>query len=227
MKTELIAHAPPGVLTSIDIHPMKSKTRPKTILSALAALALGAGFANAQSISHSSTTRMNLNRNSGGASDQFGISVVPGNARYVTSVDDLGGATGLIGDGTLLDWQIFTAVNNTPFTGTTASAGSGVYMDTATCADTTAGGPQEWFDVWTTSDILTQPADIGTGLTPAVGNGPTPLSGNVDISGLTDGKFYIMHGNFGNSARVNMTMTGPGQTPIVLPTYLTENPLQQ
>jgi autotransporter-associated beta strand protein len=170
---------------------------------------------------------MNLNRDTAGASDQFRISVVPGNASYVAAADGTLSATGLIGDGTLLDWQIFTAVNATPFTGATVSAGSGLYFGTATCADTTAGGPQEWFDVWTTSDILTQPADIGTGLTPAVGNGPTPLTGNVKISGIESGKFFVMHGNFGTSARVNMTMTGPGQTPIVLPTYLTESPGSQ
>ena len=168
---------------------------------------------------------MNLNRGSG-TTGLFRISVVPGDARYVAAAD-ASSATGLIGDGTLLDWQIFTAVNNTPFTGATVSAGSGLYLDTATCADATAGGPQEWFDVWTSSDIFTAPADIGTGLTPAVGNGPTPLSGNVDISGIESGKFFVMHGNFGQSARVNMTMTGPGQSPIVLPTYLTENPASQ
>lgn len=196
-------------------------------LALFGAVGLSLAAANAQSINHVATTRMNVNRASAAAADQFGISVVPGNARYVAAANGTLSATGLIGDGTLLDWQIFTAVNNTPFTGTTISAGSGLYFNTATCADTTAGGPQEWFDVWTTNDISTQPANIGTGLTPAVGNGPTPLKGTVNISGIESGKFFVMHGNFGASARVNMTMTGPGQTPIVLPTYTTESPGSQ
>ena len=175
-----------------------------------------------QSIGHTSTNVMNV-EGADGANGPFRISVKEGNAKWKKSAA-AGGASGVIGDGTLLDWQIHTAVNNTPFTGSTVSAGPGTYLRTATCADTTAGGPQNYFDVWQLNDMDTEPSDIPNGTTPAVGNGPTPITGNIDISGLAAGQFYVLNGSFSGSARVNLTMTGPGKSPIVMPEYVAPNP---
>jgi autotransporter-associated beta strand protein len=115
-----------------------------------------------------------------------------------------------------LDWQIHTAVNNEPpFAGATVTAGPGTYLDIPTC-NQQCGGPQDYFDVWTTSDIATDPANITTGTTPAVATRTVPLVGNIDISGLTDGKFYVIKGTYAESMRTILTMTGPGKTPLTV-----------
>jgi autotransporter-associated beta strand protein len=115
-----------------------------------------------------------------------------------------------------LDWQIHTAVNNEPpFAGATVTAGPGTYLDIPTC-NQQCGGPQDYFDVCTTSDIATDPANITTGTTPAVATRTVPLVGNIDISGLTDGKFYVIKGTYAESMRTILTMTGPGKTPLTV-----------
>ncbi len=179
-------------------------------LKALAALGLSLAAANAQSLSHVVTTQLNTN------GDSFGISVKAGAAKYKRATG-LGEGTGTYGDGTLLDWRIHTGVNNeNPFQGNAVSAGPGTYFDIPKCSEV-VGSPQNWLKVYTTADIDVAGfagANITTGTVPQIGSNAVPLTGNINVSGLTDGKFYVVAGAFSQSVIINLTMSGPGQTPL-------------
>lgn len=189
---------------------MKPVSRPNSISLALGAFALSAAWTNAQSISHVATTQLNNN------GDSFGISVVAGDAKYKRSTG-LGEGTGVYGDGTLLDWRIHTGVNNeNPFLGAAVSAGPGTYFDIPVCTEI-VGAPQNWLKVYTAADIDVAGfagADITTGTVPQIGSSAVPLTGNIAVSRLTDGQFYVVAGAFSQTVTINLTMTGPGQTPL-------------
>lgn len=176
----------------------------------LASLVAATTIANAQSISHVATTQLNTN------GDSFGISVKAGAAKYKRATA-LGEGTGTYGDGTLLDWRIHTGVSNeNPWSGNAVSAGPGTYFDVPKCSEI-VGGPQNWLKVYTTADIDVPGfggADITTGTVPQIGSSAVPLTGNIKVSGLTDGKFYVVAGAFSQTVTINLTMTGPGQTPL-------------
>lgn len=162
---------------------------------------------NAASLLHISTTQLNNN------GDAFGISVVAGNAKYKTSTA-LGETSGMYGDGTLLDWRIETGVNGeNPFQGNTVSSGGGTYFDTPT-SNEVVYSPQNWLKVYTTSDIDVAGftgANITTGTIPMLGGTANPLNGNIDISNLSLGQFYMIAGSYSQSAILTVTMTGAGQ----------------
>jgi hypothetical protein len=156
------------------------------------------------------TTQLNVN------GDSFGISVVAGAAKYKRSTN-LGEGTGTYGDGTLLDWRIHTGVNNeNPWSGAAITAGPGTYFDVPKCPEV-VGGPQNWLKVYTAADIDVPGfagADITTGTVPQIGSSAVPLVGNINVSGLTTGQFYVVAGAFSQTVTINLTMTGPGQTPL-------------
>ena len=178
-------------------------------LAVLGSVGLSLAAANAQSLSHVVTTQLNTN------GDSFGISVKAGAAKYKRATA-LGEGTGTYGDGTLLDWRIHTGVNNeNPFQGNAVSAGPGTYFDIPKCSEV-VGSPQNWLKVYTTADIDVAGfagANITTGTVPQIGSNSVPLTGNINVSGLTDGKFYVVAGAFSQSVIINLTMSGPGQTP--------------
>ncbi len=181
-----------------------------TPLAVLGAVGLCLAAANGQSLSHVATTQLNVN------GDSFGISVKAGAAKY-KKCTALSEATGTYGDGTLLDWRIHTGVNNeNPFLGNAVSAGPGTYFDVPKCSEI-VGSPQNWLKVYTTADIDVAGfagANITTGTVPQIGSSTVPLTGNIKVSGLTDGKFYVVAGAFSQTVTINLTMTGPGQTPL-------------
>lgn len=172
--------------------------------------ALAASTASAASLNHVGTTQLNTN------GDSFAVSVVAGDSKYKTSTA-LGETTGTYGDGTLLDWRIETGTNgDNPFAGGTVTNGGGTYFDTPTAAEVVYS-PQNWLKVYTTADIDIAgfgAADITSGTVPMIGSSAVPLVGNIDISNLSDGQFYMVAGSFSQSMTLDIKMTGAGQTDL-------------
>ncbi len=110
-----------------------------------------------------------------------------------------------------LDYRFETGNNgDNPFQGGTVAQGSGTYFDIPT-ANEVLYSPQNWMQIWETSDIDSDPADVTSGTIPMIGSSANPLVGNIDISDLLDGQFYMIGGSFGQNATLRLTMTGPGQ----------------
>lgn len=177
------------------------------LLAATLATATFAGAANAASLDHAATTQLN---NSG---DSFAVSVVAGDSKFKTSTA-LGEVTGAFGDGTLLDWRVETGTNgDNPFAGGTVTDGGSTYFDVPTSTEVVYS-PQNWLKVYTSSDIDVAGfggADITSGTVPMVGSSANPLNGNIDISNLSDGQFYMVAGSYSQNATLTITMTGAGQ----------------
>jgi hypothetical protein len=147
----------------------------------------------------------------------FNVSVYPGQAGYTSTVSSVGG---VFGDGEVLDYRFFrTAVGGgIDFNG--YAMGTGLRVLAPTNGAVYQGG-EDFNDanLWTT----TAP-EINFSSTPDYTTGTlcegTDIKGEIDISGMYEGRFYVIGGYKYNSALVPQSlsaiMTGEGQPPITL-----------
>ena len=170
----------------------KMTTRTRTVLTlaavAMAILVTTARQVSAAELTHDATVELMDVEN------PFYISVFPGKASY--SGKD-GAATGVLGDGTVLDYRFFNNSGST-FNGAGYADGGAGRISEATATNTSSmvtshGGALDWADVWTTND-----PDVGFSTPPdftidtiARSQG---VSGTIDISGLGSGTLYFIYG---------------------------------
>jgi VCBS repeat-containing protein len=138
----------------------------------------------------------------------FDISVFPGKAGFDDGVD-----AGAFGDGTVLDYRFFHSPGNvlTSY----ADGGAGI-VSTATATNSNGAG-ESWANLWTTNDPGTDfaggdPANIvDTTNTFARSQG---VSGTVDVTDLSYGSIYFVHGSFRDRYTFDLTMSGAGQADV-------------
>ena len=145
----------------------------------------------------------------------FNLSVFPGKAGYSDGVD-----SGVFGDGTVLDYRFFDTQgteNGEVFTEAGYANGEAGLVGNATATHSSGlnGGALHWADVWTTSDPGTNytdgdPANF-TRDTFARAQG---IEGAIDISELSEGNLYFIHGSYHNPWTISLTMTGAGQADV-------------
>jgi len=160
----------------------------------------------------------------------FNLSVFPGSAGYDDSGNGPATLTNVFGDGTVLDYNFVGNAGSGSALTTYASGGAG-RTPTPVAAGTpplTNGNGEDWVNVWTVTDPM--------GFTTVKDHNPTgvagaantfarvaELNGTVDVSGLATGQVYFPHGTFLNQWSLTLTMTGPGQTPLVAADAQTAN----
>jgi hypothetical protein len=172
----------------------------------------------AATITAGTATLVAANATANDTTAPYHLSVFDGKASFRPS-----GATTstTLGDGTLLDYRFITSTTgsfNTYATGT----GSRINAFTAPSANIAASAPEDsWVNLWITNDPGTNfssdtPNYNATEITHARANRAT---GTINITGLTSGTLYFLHGNFLSQSEIILTMSGSGQTDIVQ-TYL-------
>ena len=146
--------------------------------------------------------------------DTFELSVYPGKASYDST--GVGGATGTIGDGTVVDYAFYnnssvTASNGGWFLTTYARGTAGLISDVIAKYESGAGA-SGLAEIWTTTD-------------PGVGFSSTPdyassfntwgyvshLTNTINISKYQSGTVYMLFGSFADATTNTLTMSGPGQ----------------
>ncbi len=137
------------------------------------------------------------------------ISVYPGKAAY----DGL--ASGVFGDGTVLDYRFFN--NETLASGGYANGG-GTFVSDITYSGGLTDYAMDWADVWTATDpgaltagipAFDSAADFGG--TNKTMSGQTVVDGSVDISRLITGSVYVLCGSYESIFSVTLVMSGAGQ----------------
>ena len=140
--------------------------------------------------------------------DTFNLSLFPGSASYD------GDNSGVLGDGTVLDYRLFNS-NGSGFDGAGYTDGGGGRVSTATVAfPSVLPFTLDYAQVWQTTDPVgfTTAADFTTD---TIGVGQD-VQGTVDISGLTLGTLYFIHGTFAEeTSAVSLTMSGAGQSDVL------------
>ena len=144
----------------------------------------------------------------------FNISVFPGKAGYDDSGNPTTTLSNTFGDGTVTDYRFYNSSGDTLFS--YADGGAGL-IAMATSAPEFLSGGQRWANVWTTSDpginFDAPPADFSPPTNTFAGS--AELTGTIDISTLTDGTLYFMHGTFINNWTLTVTLSSPGQSDLV------------
>ncbi len=203
-----------------------------------AALLLGAIGANAATLTFGARTQVSQNN------ANFDLSVFDGNAKY--NDRGLGGAEPgtptsqtTLGDGTLLSYNLVGNEGTGSALTTYASGGTRTPTPTSPAANTHGNG-EDWANVWTTNDpganldFAGSTKNFNFDLTPPDNNTGVPgaantfarsaeVDGTIDITGLVSGSVYIPHGTFVNQWSVNLTMSGPGQTDLLISDAATVN----
>ena len=164
----------------------------------LIAASCGIAYAQESSITNTAVTLID----SGSVSHE--VSVYPGKARYSGSH-----ASGTFGDGTVMDYRFFS--NASSNMGYAAGAEGRISAITyATGNDYNTDIP----DVWTSNDPDSAPANF----TNATTSGRNDVAGTIDVNRVVNGTVYVLCGGFSygvNAFRVDVTMTGDGQPPLM------------
>lgn len=166
--------------------------------------AFAIGNASAASLSYSETVEVSDNKSS------WDLSLFPGSAGYS------GVNTGVLGDGTALDYRLFNSGD--PFVNAGYADGGLGLVGNATPGDynNSVGAETMTADVWTTSDPNSAPADFvgdeAPGGTAATMNHAT---GSIDISGHSEGILYFIHGSYSETSGVSLVMSGDGEADVV------------
>ncbi|MDE0597300.1 MAG: hypothetical protein OSB65_18820 [Roseibacillus sp.] len=152
----------------------------------------------------------------------FNISVFPGSASYDDSGRDANavGLANTFGDGTVTDYNFIGNAGTGSALTTYADGGAGLIATPTAPPANVHGNGEDWANVWTVSDPV--------GFTTAKNHNPTgvagaantfarcaELDGTIDLTTLTDGSLYFMHGTYVNRWTLTVTMSGPGQPDIV------------
>ena len=184
--------------------------RPTIAIGGLSAvLAAFALPAQAQSLSFVSKTQVSENN------QPFNLSVFPGKAEWDnTGIVGAALVTGVFGDGTVVDYRFFDSPGDT--INSYADGGAGLVGMATSPPENINGNGERWANVWTTNDPGTNfdspPANFAP---PAFTFARSAnISGTIDISSLTDGVLYFMHGEFTNSWNLALTMSGAGQPDV-------------
>lgn len=140
------------------------------------------------------------------------ISVYDGEAGWGGTV-----TSGMFGDGTLLDYALYNADNNSA--GYAAGSASLIGDATWTYA---RGNALNIVDAWETSDpdtgggpFTTTPDFSGTGDVDKTLLAASFGGSRVDVSGLSQGTLWVVHGTYLDANQVTATLSGPGQIGIV------------
>jgi hypothetical protein len=150
------------------------------------------------------------------------VSVYPGKAAY----DGL--VSGVFGDGTVLDYRFVN--NETLLTGGYANGGE-EYVSTFTPSGGLTDYEMYHADVWTSTDPgplsggipdFSSTADVGG--TNNTMSGQTVMDGTIDVSKLSDGRVYVLCGSYDSFFTVSLTMSGVGQTNLMVSTVVDPPP---
>jgi hypothetical protein len=191
---------------------------------ALLTICIGSAItAHAATISAGTATLVTSNATgSGGTAGPYRLSVFDGKASFRPA-----GASSstTLGDGTLLDYRFVTSTTASGGSFPTyADSGSGNRISTFTAptANISTSAPEDsWVNFWTTNDPGTNFSSVtpnfnDSEITHARAN---RANGTIDITDLTSGTLFFVHGNFLSQTEIVLTMSGIGQTNVVR-TYL-------
>ena len=152
----------------------------------------------------------------------FNISVFPGSASYDDSGRDANavGLANTFGDGTVTDYNFIGNAGTGSALTTYADGGAGLIATPTAPPANVHGNGEDWADVWTSSDpvgFTTTRDHKPTGVAGAANTFArcAELNGTIDLTTLTDGILYFMHGTYVNRWTLTVTMSGPGQPDIV------------
>jgi len=136
------------------------------------------------------------------------ISVTPGHFQGFSSNN---GTVDTAFNKPVLDYRFY---GNNPAYGSSRSGGASRFSDLVN-----QQANNDYTDYWTTSDPLTQVADVTNSGTRTGTSADGLTSGTVDISGLTSGSLYIFHGRWqsGTTDYLEVVMSGDGQLDVTLP----------
>jgi len=151
-------------------------------------------------------------QNTIGASDQFPISVYPGNTSYSGKGED-GEVSGDFdgSPGYMFGFRFFndvagltTVAQSDPNLGGYGLIGPAIASEVA--------GNDNWGTVWTTSDPDVNEADF----MPIMFAKTNSVTGTINISRLSSGVVYFIYGGYRTDISVDLTMTGAGQTDLTI-----------
>lgn len=151
----------------------------------------------------------------------FDLSVFPGAAGY--NDRGIGGTEPgeptfftPFGDGTVLDYNFIGNDGTNSALTSYADGGAGLIPVPTAPAENVHGTGEDWANVWTVTDPegFTTLKDHNPGA-PNTFARCAEVTGTVDISDLKSGTLYIPHGTFINQWTLTLTMSGPGQPPII------------
>ncbi len=153
----------------------------------------------------------------------FNISVFPGAASYDntgTTQTNPPLVTNTFGDGTVIDYNFIGNAGTGSALTTYASGEAGLIPTPTAPAANVHGNGEDWADVWTSSDPVGFTTTRDHNPTGVAGAANTfarcaELNGTIDLTTLTDGSLYFMHGTYVNRWTLTVTMSGPGQPDIV------------
>jgi hypothetical protein len=173
-------------------------------------------LATAQAATLTVGTQIQLGDNP--ASNSIKISFFDGDVKYQSP-----SASGVLGDGTLLDHSFYGNIRQTTsstLTWVERGAGSGGYLSVAQPAEGALGNPGSLIAVhqyWTTTDpgatFSSTPNYTGSSPNESVGIANN-VTGTVNISTLTSGTIYFMFGTFSQAGDIFLEMTGAAQTDL-------------
>ncbi|MDA8976638.1 hypothetical protein N9F70_00130 [bacterium] len=120
-----------------------------------------------------------------------------------------------LGDGSVLDYNFFHSPNET--IESYAKGEAGLIGDGTSDAGNINGAGENWVNVWTVTDPedFTSEKDFTSDAVPNTFARTALITGEIDISGISQGTLYIPHGTFINDWTLTLTMSGPGQEDIV------------
>lgn len=180
------------------------------------AVAMGALFAAEMAQADSITAGSAVMVVNNGSNDSYSLSVYDGKAAY----KPFGSSTSTtLGDGTLLDYR-FTTSTTGSFTTYAQGTGNRIAAFTAPSGNIAASAAEDsWAKIWTSNDPGTNFSSVTPNYTDAqiTHARANRANGTIDISGLSDGKLYFIHGSFVGSTAFNLTMSGTGQTDLTVP----------
>ena len=146
----------------------------------------------------------------------FNLSVFPGKASYSDGGLDGGLDEGILGDGTILDYRFFTSPGDA--LSSYADGGAGLVGMAISPPENVNGAGESWVDLWTTNDPGTSfdnpPPNVSNTVNTFARS--ADVTGSIDISTLTQGTLYFLHGSFWNSWNISVVMSGPGQVDVNL-----------
>jgi hypothetical protein len=150
-----------------------------------------------------------------GSNDSYSLSVYEGKAAYKPFGSS---SSTTLGDGTLLDYRFVTSTTGA-FTTYAQGTGNRIAAFTAPSGNIAASAAEDsWVNLWTSNDPGTNFSSVtpnysASDITHARTN---RANGTIDISGLTEGTLYFIHGSFAGSTDFSLTMSGVGQTDLVV-----------
>jgi hypothetical protein len=175
---------------------------------------------HAASLTEGPTTQASSNNTNGGV---LNISVFPGKGGWDASWPagtQAGGfpadtSMGVFGDGTVVDYRFFDSPAET--INSYADGGAGLFSLATSAPENINGAGESWCDLWTTNDpgtnFDTPPPNFANTVNSFARS--ANITGTIDVSSLTDGTLYFIHGTYTNSWKIALTMSGGGQTDVL------------